>query len=722
MPPLPEFATVSPIRSRDDDTAWVGGCCVRAPYAHFGDERPRLDSKSPPKRVRINNEWRRSLALEAAVTVLALAAGVPALLCGGYLAVLSVAALRRRTAPVTAPPALRLSVVVPAHNEAGLITRALETLRQQTYPQSLVRVVVVADNCTDSTAEVASAAGAEVMVRNDSSRLGKGAALRWAFAQLLADDPSLDAVVVLDADSVADPDLLARLAAAAQTAEVVQGDYQVLEDASSRSALRAAAFLLFHRARFLGRQTLGMGCALVGNGMLFRRAVLERVPWNATCSAEDLEYTVDLRLAGIVPRYAADARLWAPASTGGRAGAVQRMRWEGGRFHIVRSGVPRLVSSAVRGGDLARLDMALDLATPPLGLLVLASAAGAAIAGALVMVHAAAAWALLPWLGALALVAAHVIVGLVAAHAPKRIYRSLLSAPWFLLLKVSTYARLTRGTRADRWERTPRATQSSGEPSSDAPPPRVDVRGIPVDDIDRAGAVNKIMSAIARRSFLQVCTVNLHFLVTARRQPGVLQVLRTSGLNVADGAPVVWLGRRLGGRLPERVAGADIVSDLMCEAARTGRRVFLLGGEGGAAAAAAENLVRLHPGLQIAGTFEPPTGSIDDLDSDTILGLLAQARPDILLVALGHPKQELWIHRYSDRLAAPVAIGVGCTLDLLARRQRRAPVWMQHHGLEWLYRLSRTPGRLMWRYSLCAVWFAAVFAPTATLNAMRRSS
>ena len=659
--------------------------------------------------------------MEAAVTALALVAGVPALTCAGYLAVLSVAALRRAHAPGSGSPALRLAVVVPAHNEAALITRVLRTLREQTYPQSLTRIVVVADNCTDSTGDVARAAGAEVMARQDVSRLGKGEALRWAFGRLLADDPNLDALVVVDADSVADPDLLACLAAAASTAEVVQCDYQVLEGTSSRSALRAAAFLLFHRARFLGRATLGMGCALVGNGMLFRRAVLERVPWNATCSAEDLEYTVNLRLAGIVPSYAAGARLWAPASTGGRAGSVQRMRWEGGRFHIVRYGVPRLVSSALRSGDLSRLDMALDLATPPLGLLVLASAAGAAIAGILVIVHAAAVWALVPWLGALALVGAHVVVGLVAAHAPTRTYRALLSAPWFLALKVGTYARLTRGTRADRWERTPRATQSSSQPSSSTHPGRVDVRGIPVDDIDRAGAVNTIMSAVARRSFLQVCTVNLHFLVTARRQPGVLQVLRSSGLNVADGAPVVWLGRRCGGRLPERVAGADIVNDLMGEAAHAGRRVFMLGGEGGAAAAAADNMVRLHPGLQIAGTYEPPTGSIDDLDSDTILALLEQAKPDILLVALGHPKQELWIHRHSDRLAAPVAIGVGCTLDLLAKRQQRAPVWMQHHGLEWLYRLSRTPGRLLWRYSLCAVWFATVFAPTATLSAIRRS-
>ena len=365
--------------------------------------------------------------------------------------------------------------------------------------------------------------------------------------------------------------------------------------------------------------------------------------------------------------------------------------------------------------------MALDLATPPLGLLVLASGAGAAISGLLVIVHATAVWALVPWLGALALVAAHVVVGLVAARAPRRTYRALLSAPWFLALKLGTYARLTRGTRSDRWERTPRAAQSSGEPSSDVRQGRVDVRGIPVDDIDRAGAVKAIMSAVARRSFLQVCTVNLHFLVTARRQPGVLQVLRASGLNVADGAPVVWLGRKLGGRLPERVAGADIVNDVMREAALAGRRVFMLGGQGGVAAAAAENMVRLHPGLQIAGTYEPPTGSVDDLDSDTILALLAQTKPDILLVALGHPKQELWIHRHSDRLAAPVAIGVGCTLDLLAKRQRRAPVWMQHHGLEWLYRLSRTPGRLVWRYSLCAVWFATVFAPRATLTAMRRS-
>src|SRR4029077_1886584 len=130
-------------------------------------------------------------------------------------------------------------------------------------------------------------------------------------------------------------------------------------------------FLLFHRTRFAGRAVLGMACNLVGNGMLLTRRVLEEHPWTAFSSAEDLEYSIDLRLAGVRPVFASSARVLAPVAGRGRGARTQRLRWEGGGSHVVPPRITRLVRSAARPGDWSRLDAALDLGVPPLGLLVL---------------------------------------------------------------------------------------------------------------------------------------------------------------------------------------------------------------------------------------------------------------------------------------------------------------------------------------------------------------
>lgn len=663
------------------------------------------------------------------VAAVAAVLAIPPLLCAGYLAALSVAAAFRRSAAGGVASQLRLAVVIPAHDEGATLVQCLNSLHAQTYPKALTRVVVIADNCADDTAAVARSAGAEVLIRHDEDRRGKGHALRWAFDRILSDEPAVDAVVVVDADSLADEHMLAALAARATRGRVVQADYQVLSQPNTRSELRAAAFLLFHRARFLGRDALGMGCALVGNGMLFRREVLEEVPWTATTAAEDLEYTVTLRLNGVVPRYARDAHLWAPAPTGGRAGQVQRARWEGGRFYVVRTGLPRLIRSAWTGRSAASLDMAMDLATPPLGLLVLTGLLASTLTAALALAGRASAWAAFPWLAVLAAIGIHVTVGLAAAGAPARTWSALAMAPWFLVLKCVTYARLTRrGLGARDWERTPRTALATNRPHADAPDGgelatsddciRVRVAGVPIDVVDRGQAVGRMMRAIETRRFLQVCTVNLQFLTTARRHAEVRATLVEAGLNVADGAPVVWLARRLGARVPERVAGADLVPDLIRSAAATGRRVFVLGGRDGVAAEAAAAIRRTFPGIVVAGTYEPAHTSLDGLPTDEIMSRLSEAQADILLVGLGHPKQDLWIHRNRDRLPVSVAVGVGCTLELVASRIGRAPSWMQRRGLEWLYRLSRTPGRLFWRYTMCAVTLVAVFAPAAVLQAI----
>jgi 1,2-diacylglycerol 3-beta-glucosyltransferase len=663
-------------------------------------------------------------------TLLLTAAGSLTSLAALYLLLLAIAAHRPLRAPHGDAGCSRLVVIVPAHNEAELLGRCLTSLRAQNYPAHLTRIVVVADNCTDTTAAIALASGAEVMVRNEPDLRGKGRALRWAMDRLLAEPNPVDGIAVVDADSIAGPGLLRGLEAAmAAGAEAVQGEYLVLDDGSgSAIPLRQAAFLLFHRTRFRGRAALGLPCSLVGNGMLFRRTLLERIPWNAFTGTEDLEYSINLRLAGVRPRFAPRAMVFAPAPGLGGAAATQRMRWEGGRLHVVRARLPRLLGVAVLRGRWSLLDTAIDLAIPPLGLLVLLNLIGGGVSLAIGIAGAVPLWTVGIWAASSLLLVAYVVIGLRAARAPASAYRALLSAPRFLVAKVGTYLRMARGgLGADRWERTERPaetarlrlitpTQPIAANRSDhveATADRLDICGVPVDPVDLRQAAERILGSLGAESPLQVCTVNLQFLVTARRRRAVRRTLGEAGLNVADGAPVVWLSRVLGRRLPGRVAGADLVPELAALAERRGARIFLLGGTDGVAAEAAAELTRRHPHLRVTGTYEPPLLPLERLADDGIVDRIREAGADILLVAFGHPKQDLWIAANRDRLPVSVAIGVGGTFDLLAGRLNRAPGWARRIGLEWLYRLIQEPRRLGLRYAACAAWLVGVLVPMA---------
>jgi exopolysaccharide biosynthesis WecB/TagA/CpsF family protein len=624
-----------------------------------------------------------------------------------YLLTLALASSigRREASAETSDPRSRLVVLVPAHDEERLIARCVESLRAQSYPRPLYRVIVIADNCSDSTAEIARVVGAEVMVRDEPEARGKGQALRWAMDLVLAAPNPPDGVVVVDADSVADHSLLGGLERELAAGHgVVQGDYTVIVDAGSpRSAIIAAGFLLFHRVRFSGRARLGMAANLVGNGMLFARSVLESHPWDAFSGVEDLEYSMRLRLAGIRPQFAPAAHVSGPGPAT-RAGVDrQRLRWEGGRFAVVRTWLWRLIAASIQRRDPRLLDAAIDLAVPPLGLLCLATAGGALVTTAAVLTHVAPAWALAPWAFAAVAIPAYVLIGLRAAHAPVAVWRAVLGAPAFLAWKVLTYVRLLRGFDSTRWDRSDRQGASQGAG-------RVEIAGVPVDTVDMPAALSRLRSAIAGGRLVQVSTINLDFMVRAQSDPEVRRIFQRSDLNIADGAPVVWLARLLGARMPGRVAGADLVPALLGESARLGASVFLLGGESGVAVAAAARLHDIYPGLVVAGTYEPPRAAVEDMNNAEILARIKESKADVLLVAFGHPKQEKWIDLHREVLPVSVAIGVGCVFDLIAGRSRRAPRWMQNAGLEWAYRLASEPRRLVGRYVRDAAWLVPITA------------
>jgi cellulose synthase/poly-beta-1,6-N-acetylglucosamine synthase-like glycosyltransferase len=395
------------------------------------------------------------------VVAFIIAFGALAAAAAMYLLVLAIAAFAYREPEFGVDPSSRLVVLVPAHNEADLIQRCVASLRNQDYPPDRFQIIVVADNCTDDTEGLARAAGVDVLVREAPEARGKGQALRWGMDRVLARLEPPDAFVVIDADSVADRGLLSGLVAYLERgAEAVQAEYLVLDDlASPRVQLRAVAFLLFHRVRFAGRAALHLPCNLVGNGMLLSRTLMERHPWNAFTGAEDLEYSLTLRLEGVLPVFAGSALVRGPVPASRRSAQVQRERWEGGRLHAVRRALPRLLRAILVQRRISLVDAAVDLLVPPLGLLAVGALAGVVLVLALWSAGLVSLWLLTPWLISLGAITGFVTVGLRAAKAPAWMYRRLISTPAFLVQKLLGTVSVVRSHAAHKWIRTERPSE-----------------------------------------------------------------------------------------------------------------------------------------------------------------------------------------------------------------------------------------------------------------------
>jgi cellulose synthase/poly-beta-1,6-N-acetylglucosamine synthase-like glycosyltransferase len=377
-----------------------------------------------------------------------------------YLLALAVASVFHRPPAAPNAPRTRLLVLIPAHNEAGQIAACVGSVRAQRYPQDRVQVVVIADNCQDQTAVAARSAGAVAMVRDEPAAPGKGRALRWALDRLLRGGAAFDAVVMVDADSVADPDLLIGLERELVAGHQVVQAACIVRSATPREALQAVAVLLRLDVRYAGRAVLGMPAVLSGNGMLFARRVLEQHPWDAFTAVEDAEYSLRLRLAGIKVAYARGARVYAPPTTSERGATSQGLRWEGGRVALMRAWLAPIVSTMLRERDWGLLETVIDLAVPPLGVLTVAAYVGTAIVALLYLAAVIPAWTLLPWVFSAIALPTYVLLGLRSAGAPASMYVALLWGPRFLVRKLAIYARLVRGFDADQWVRTERPHES----------------------------------------------------------------------------------------------------------------------------------------------------------------------------------------------------------------------------------------------------------------------
>jgi N-acetylglucosaminyldiphosphoundecaprenol N-acetyl-beta-D-mannosaminyltransferase len=223
-----------------------------------------------------------------------------------------------------------------------------------------------------------------------------------------------------------------------------------------------------------------------------------------------------------------------------------------------------------------------------------------------------------------------------------------------------------------------------------ASPARIEVLGTQIHALGMDAALAWIRARIALRAPAYVVTLNGALLVQAARDPDLRALVNGAGLVTADGVGVILAARILGVHLPERVAGIELMMGVLASAARAGDSVYLLGGAPGVAQAAAETVRRRHPTLRIVGAEH---GFFSPAEEGATVERIRSARPDVLLVALGAPRQEQWMRRWSAALEIPVSIGVGGSLDVIAGRVPRAPGWMQRAGLEWLYRALHEPRR-----------------------------
>jgi len=226
-----------------------------------------------------------------------------------------------------------------------------------------------------------------------------------------------------------------------------------------------------------------------------------------------------------------------------------------------------------------------------------------------------------------------------------------------------------------------------------------DILGIPIAMTDYRQTMEVMDAMIERAEPGFVCAAPVHAVMVAQDDPEMHAALQRSTLTVPDGMPVVWAANLLGERLRDRVYGPELMLRYNERCAAKGHRVWLYGGrDQGSLLQLALGMRRRHPGIQIVGGYSPPYRALTAAEEEAIVEQINAARPDILWVGIGVPKQEKWMARMRDRLNVPVMCGVGAAFDFHAGRISQAPRWMQDRGLEWTYRIAQEPSRLLPRY------------------------
>jgi cellulose synthase/poly-beta-1,6-N-acetylglucosamine synthase-like glycosyltransferase len=389
-----------------------------------------------------------------------------------YLALLTGAAGTRRArgssqARPMATSARRFVILVPAHNEEPVIHRMLESFRNLDYPPEQFEVHVVADNCTDCTADVVRRWGFTAHDRTDLASPGKGPALNWLYDRLIEDGASFESVLIIDADTTVHPAFLNHIAAALDNgAHVAQAYYAVNDaDGSSAAALRSAALACRHHLRPLGRTTIGASSGLYGNGMAFDKAMMDGRRWSGHL-IEDAEFQMELLLDGERVAYVPEAVLEAEMPHTLDSATSQNQRWELGRLQLARRYVPQLARRLHRGPAKLRTayaDAILDHLTPPLSVLVALNVCCAVGSSGMAATrrHRIDRLNMAASLLSAGVIVVHVMSGLRSVHAPRSTYRALMKAPKLIVWKLVLWGRVILRPSSVTWKRTTRNVEAS---------------------------------------------------------------------------------------------------------------------------------------------------------------------------------------------------------------------------------------------------------------------
>jgi cellulose synthase/poly-beta-1,6-N-acetylglucosamine synthase-like glycosyltransferase len=390
-----------------------------------------------------------------AAEVISVVALLMVLLPVSYLLVLALASTREIPAVDSREPSTRFVIAIPAHDEASVIRATVEGLCALHYPANLFITHIVADHCSDNTADLARQAGAIVHERNQGPRMGKGAALAWLFKRVL--DDQCDAVVVFDSDTQVDPDFLRLMdARLAQGAQVVQGQHIIRNPASGWfPALAWAMFLIDNRFQNLGRSNLGWSAKNMGDSICLRADILRRLGWGEGLT-EDYQLRQLLLLAGIKISYEAFAKGYGEAPRTWAQARAQRARWLRGTRQSSRQSAYRLLVEGIRRRDLALLDGALQAYLPSFSTLTVVCMIALFLQILLTQLVSPAfpATLIYAWTGVCVALFAYPLFGLALERAPARAYIVILTGPLFIVWRtalaiVSRYFR-----RRDVWVRT----------------------------------------------------------------------------------------------------------------------------------------------------------------------------------------------------------------------------------------------------------------------------
>ncbi len=245
------------------------------------------------------------------------------------------------------------------------------------------------------------------------------------------------------------------------------------------------------------------------------------------------------------------------------------------------------------------------------------------------------------------------------------------------------------------WKRSGGSGSGKRNPENDT----VALFGLPITNVNMVQAVGRVEQYIQSGKVHQIATANLDFARNALRDPYLHRIICECSMVLPDGAPMLWASNMFGAPLQERVTGVDLVPELAKLSAERGHGIYFLGSSEESSQSAISLLMKRYPKMNIVGRSCPPIAPLDQMDDAKMLREIHQAKPAIIFIGFGNPKQEIWIHRNKERLPPSVVIGIGGALDMIAGKLRRAPRWVQTLQMEWMYRMAQEPGRLMPRYA-----------------------